>query len=174
MRNASTAKTMVLAAAAIFAGGLFAVPQPAEANPDDVRRYLAYKQCRDDFAQSPAAAFCPGGGIRPILGGTGATDCRVFVRCTVDVPVSSGEFAYVTFTQRVEATVGSAVVDQVNLCLKPGSTQRLGVEEREGGVDGKWTSFYYRQLTNYTLHLRTGCESGETDASTAADQGLGQ
>lgn len=90
------------------------------------------------------------------------------------VPVSTDGTAYMTFEGRLSVTYRYLLTDQLNLCLKPGNTERLMVDTWAGeGPDRRQTGVYAARLTNYTLHLRPSCKADETDASTASTSGLG-
>ncbi|MYE01237.1 MAG: hypothetical protein F4Y03_08140 [Alphaproteobacteria bacterium] len=110
---------------------------------------------------------------------TAAATCTFSARCEIDVPLSlpaeNGERAYVNFAEdRIDVSVQLSNANQLELCLKPGGTETMTVYERDGGPDGTLRRVYSTDLTAYSLHLRTTCQGGETDADTAADQGLGQ
>ena len=175
MTSTGIGKAMRLAAAAAFAAGLLAAPHQAAA-----RGNIGEKACLNRFAQSSASTdgFCTGFSAVHSSGTTDIATCEVDARCTVDVPAPRGEntkeneSTYVTFSGTVSATHRVLDTDDLELCLKPGSTEILSIEEREGGPTGTVTGAFTKNLTNYTMHLRTSCESGETEAGTAADEGL--
>ena len=175
MTSTGIGKAMRLAAVAAFLAGLLAAPHQAAAHG-----HIGARICANAFNESSAKedGFCTVNSARHSPGPTTTATCDISASCTVAVPAPRGEYTaenestYVIFSGTVDATPRVLDTDDLELCLKPGSTEILTIEERIGGPTGTLTGQFTKNLTNYTMHLRASCESGETEAGTAADEGL--